>query len=225
VIPLLQRCAPAHLFLILNSFCLDCYLHSDNPPTLDPRSTFLHNPPNVLETPSLPDVSECSHENTWGEAAVGRHDGSPDPVQHDRTESVSDASQCVSVVGGVVRDLSLSANSSVSTPSSPSLDDESANHTSISPSSSNTTARESVNGSMPGQLPSLAPSSTRTPHAGPNVQAVAPTHLPNGQYMCPRCPRKFLGLAKARYEPSTLDLMSDINKYQQSSCSDISTCL
>jgi hypothetical protein len=27
---------------ILNSFCLDCYLQSDNPPTLDPRSIFSH---------------------------------------------------------------------------------------------------------------------------------------------------------------------------------------
>jgi hypothetical protein len=32
--------------------------------------------------------------------------------------------------------------------------------------------------------------------------------------MCPRCPRKFPGLAKARYELSIPDLMSDINKHE-----------
>lgn len=164
---------------------------------MDPRSAFLDNLHNVLVLPLSGDLAECSHENTLGDAATACHLDNPDPVQRDRTESVSDASQCVSVVGGVVRDLSFSANSSVSTPSSPSLDDESPNHTCVPPSSSNTTAQESANGSMLGQLTSPVPSSPRILHAGPIVQAVAPIHLPNGQYMCPRCPRKFPGLAKA----------------------------
>ncbi|KAF8859558.1 hypothetical protein BDZ45DRAFT_742370 [Acephala macrosclerotiorum] len=68
---------------------------SDNPPTVAPQSVLLHKPHYELNTPALKDVSKCSSDETWGEAAVERYDASPDFVRSDREESVSDASQYV----------------------------------------------------------------------------------------------------------------------------------
>ncbi len=167
---------------------------------MDPRSTLLYNPPHVLETPSLNDVSKCSSSDaTWGEAAVERHDDSPDPVQRDRTESVSDASQHVAG-GGAVRDISFPDYFPVSTISSPLLDDESGSHTSLSPFSLGPTNLETVDGSRPTQIPSTSPPPVS--HAEPSMQDVGPAQMPDSEFMCPHCPRTFNDRAKARFVPS-----------------------
>lgn len=164
---------------------------------MDPRSTLLYNPPHVLDTPSLEDVSKCSFSDaTWGEAAVERHDDSPDPVQRDRTESVSDASQHVAG-GGAVRDISFSDSFPVSTISSPSMDDERGNHTSIFPFSPGPTHIETMDRPISTQLPSTPPS--RVPDAEPSMLTVGPIHMPDGEFMCPQCPRTFNEQGKARF--------------------------
>jgi hypothetical protein len=179
---------------ILNSFCRDCYLQSNNnPPTLDPRSD-LHNPPNVLNTPSLIDVSKCSSPdhpvaNTWGEAAVVHHDNSPDLVR-DCTRSVSDASQNDTDESAVCRNSFVPDPPSGSASSS-SLDDESGNHTTTSPQSQSTTPFETMN-----ELASLTPSPRSK--AGLVTQYVVVLPLPNGRFKCPKCPRIFPGLGGAR---------------------------
>ena len=122
-----------------------------------------------------------------------RHDDSPESVHRDRTESVSE-SQIVTG-GGVVRDLFLSdsfPNSPVvSRVSSPSLDDESGYHTTISPSSPGTMAVDD------GNLPDLLP--TPNSNAALGMQGPGPITMSDGNFMCPQCPRTFKGFVKARY--------------------------
>ena len=122
-----------------------------------------------------------------------RHDDSPDPI-HDRLESVSDASQNVADGGGVC-DLSFPNYSPVSIPSSPWLDDEDGNRSSIN--SQTTGSLETMNGSMSSQLSSLTPS-PRVFDDGV-IQPGVPVPMANGGFMCPKCPRTFTGLSKAWY--------------------------
>lgn len=159
---------------------------------MDPRSTLLQPPPNVLETPSLIDESKCSV--TWGEAVVERHEDSPKSVHRDRTELVSE-SQIVTG-GGVVLDLffsdSFPDSPVVSRVSSPSLDDEKGYQTIIPPN-------------LPGPtdfvedrpLSNLLPS--RNPDDAPSMQGPGPISVLDGNFMCPKCPRTFKGFIKARY--------------------------
>jgi hypothetical protein len=195
------------LLQILNSCCGICWSTSDNSSFVDPRSTLLHSQQHELNTPSLNDVSKCLSNvilpnATRGEAAVERHDASTDSVQRDRTESVSDASQYVAG-GCAVRYPSLSDTPLASTVSSPSLDDDSGNHTSISPSPQGSTIFESMNGSMSSRLPSLTPS-PRSFDAGPSIQTVVPqVPLSTGRFTCPSCPRTFAGQIKREFVPAS----------------------
>jgi hypothetical protein len=177
---------------ILNSFCLGCYLQSDTSPTLDPRSDF-HIYINGLTPPSLIDVSRCSSPDvTWGEAAVELHDASPDLV-HDRSKSVSDASQN-DPVESAVREVSFVPDTPSDSASSPSLDDESRNQTSISPESQSTTLSQTPNGLMSSKLASPSLRST----VGLVTNSVVPLSLPNGRFKCPKCPRSFHQQREAR---------------------------
>jgi hypothetical protein len=91
------RCGglPACSAPILNSFCLECYLHQDSFPTIDPRSTF-YPVSNVLETPSLIDGSGSpSIDEAQGAAA----DVSTDPHQSDPGETVSESQLAVTDEG------------------------------------------------------------------------------------------------------------------------------
>jgi hypothetical protein len=164
---------------------------------VDPQSTLLHNPTNVLETPSLKDVSECTfHDVSRGEAAVERHAAvptrvnamapswSPIPVKH-----VAD--------GGVVRDSPLITTSLGLSFSSPSLGDERESHTSISPYSQPTVSPESGDLPASDQRSSMIPAHY-TPPAGISDMFAVPIQLPNGRFSCPQCPRKFSSFAKAR---------------------------
>lgn len=161
---------------------------------MDPRSLLLPNPPHVLETPSLNDDSKCpSPDRTWGEAAVERHDASPDPVQRDRTGSVSDASQNVAG-GGVARDDFFSDSSPVSGISSPLLDDESGNNTSISPISQGSAVLAPAGTGAA----SVFVAAANLSNVAPGIASVGPILTPDGQYMCPQCPRIFDGFLKAR---------------------------
>jgi len=147
---------------------------------LDPRST-LYKPSNVLGQPSLIDVSECSSpDGTRGEAAVELHDDSPSTVQRDRTELVSDASQYVAEEG-MVRDHSLSADSLNTQLSDPSLDDESGDHTSISPLSQ----------------PTASSQSSTSESQFEQLEDASLTKLPDGTFKCPKCPRTYPERRKA----------------------------
>jgi hypothetical protein len=166
---------------------------------VDPQSTLLHNLSNVLETPSLKGVSECtSHDVSRGEAAAERHDAAPARVNAMAPNWSPIPAKHVAD-GGVVRDSSFATTSSVSSSSSPSLDQESENHT---PPSSQAAAS-----SKPGHVPRPEqPSLLILPHctsaagvSGVNDMAAVPIPLPNGHFSCPRCPRNFSGFAKARY--------------------------
>ncbi|TVY31737.1 hypothetical protein LSUB1_G008378, partial [Lachnellula subtilissima] len=161
--------------------------------TLDPRSA-LYNPPDVLKPPSLIDVSECSSsDGTRGEAAVELHDDSLNAVQHDRTELVSEASQHVAEEG-MVLDPSLSAEFSNPVLPSPSVDDESGNHTSISPASQTEISSESMNGLVPSPCQSMSSASRVSWTVTENIAYIT---LPDGTFKCPKCPRTFREERKA----------------------------
>jgi hypothetical protein len=170
---------------------------------VDPQSTLLHNLSNVLEAPSLKDVSECtSHDVSRGEAAVERHDAAPTRVNA-MAPSWSPIPGKYVADGGVVRDSSFTTTSSSTASSSPSLDEESENHT--SPSSQAAASSEPGHVSPPNQ-----PSSFDPPHCipagGDNGMADVPLSLPTGRFSCPQCPRKFSGFAKARYGGKVLHI-------------------
>ncbi|KAH6690264.1 hypothetical protein BKA61DRAFT_287594 [Leptodontidium sp. MPI-SDFR-AT-0119] len=100
--------------------------------------------------------------------------------------------------GGVVRNIFLSDSSPnsrmISRVSSPSLDDETRYHTSIPPYSPRPTNLD-LDGSIPTQLPSLSPA--RGSNAAPSMHGPGPISMPNGEFMCPQCPRTFDGFVKA----------------------------
>lgn len=98
----------------------------------------------------------------------------------------------------VVRDSLLSTSSHVSSSSSPSLDDESENNTSISPFSQPTASSES-RGLPASDQRSAMISAQCTPPAGTNDMLAVPIPLPNGHFSCPYCPRKFSQLSKASH--------------------------
>ena len=156
---------------------------------MDPRSTLLQPPPNVLETPSLIDESRSSY--TWGETAVELHGSNPD--YRDCTELVSE-SQIVTG-GGVVRDVFLSdsvpSSPVVSRVSSPSLDDESGYHTTISRNWPGPRAIDD------GFLRNLLP--YRIPTAALGMQGPGPILMSDRKFICPRCPRTFKEFVKTRY--------------------------
>ncbi|KAH7364676.1 hypothetical protein BKA65DRAFT_143063 [Rhexocercosporidium sp. MPI-PUGE-AT-0058] len=122
-----------------------------------------------------------------------RHDDSPNPVQRDRTEMVSESQ--IITGGGVMRNDFLSDFSPnsrvVSRFSSPSFDDGSGYHTSTSTHSPSLV----LDGSIPTQLASLSPA--RGLNATPSMHGPGPISMPNGEFMCPQCPRKFDGFVKA----------------------------
>jgi hypothetical protein len=126
---------------------------------------------------------------------VERHNDSTDSIR-DCIESVSDASQYVTDGGGV-HDLPFPDYFHVSRSSSPLLDDEDGINTSITPYSQTTGFIEIMSGSMSSQLSSLSPP-PRLCDAGV-IQPVAPLLMPNGDFQCPKCPRKFRKFIKARY--------------------------
>ena len=171
---------------------------------MDPQLTLLHNPPHVLGTPSLEDESECpSQDVTRGEAAVERHDAAPTWVNA-MAPSRSPMQANYVADGGVVQNSSMTATSSGSSFSSPLMDDESENWTSISPFSQAMISAEPNAASKPGIGSSWSP--TERSHEHPdlprNGMVVVPISLPDGRSGCPRCPRKFLSFARARYEPN-----------------------
>jgi hypothetical protein len=195
---------------ILNKFCLYCYIQSDNLPSVHPRSTLLCNPHYELITLNLNDVSECPvdislNDVSRGEAAV---EGSTDSAQRDRTESVSDASQYVAG-DSAMQNPYLSETSVASSSSTPSLDDESRNHTSLSPSPQASTISASMNGLMSSRLPSLT-LSPRTHDADRSISVVVSQPPSNGKFTCPNCPRTFTGQAKARF---ALDFIGYLSRY------------
>jgi hypothetical protein len=177
---------------------------------VDPQSTLLHNLTNVLETPSLKDVSECTfHDVSRGEAAVERHDAAP--IRVNAMALSWSPMQARRVTDGgvltVVRDSLTSTSSHVSSSSSPSLDDESENNTSISPFSQPTASSES-RGLPASDQRSAMISAQCTPPAGTNDMLAVPIPLPNGHFSCPYCPRKFSQLSKARYGSRALHIKS-----------------
>lgn len=135
------------------------------------------------------------------------HDDSPNSFQRDRTESVSDASQHVAEEG-IVRDLSLSAESSNPDLPSPSVDDGSGNHTSISPASQTEISPESMN--VPLSSPSqFMRSVSRLPPT--DTENITHISLPDGTFKCPKCPRTFREEGKARH---VLDRIFMVRKEQ-----------
>jgi hypothetical protein len=77
---------------VLNkTFCIDCYIRSEQPQTVDPRAIFHSSSNHVPNTPSLIDVSE-QHHQVREEAAVERHDDSPNSI-HDGAALVFDTRQ------------------------------------------------------------------------------------------------------------------------------------
>lgn len=161
---------------------------------MDPQSTLLHHSSDVLRTPTLIDVSEyaspgASDESRGEPIRVNAMAPSWSPITAKR---VAD--------GGVMCDFSLPTCSSGSSFSSPLLDDESGNHTSISPVSQ-ATASFQARHHRPGSdhsSPLISPHPL--PPAADNSRAVVPLPLPDGQFSCPHCPRKFSSFGKARYE-------------------------
>lgn len=133
------------------------------------------------------------------------HDDSPDPVQRDRTESASDASQHVtdeSVVPDFFSDSS--ANTSISSFSSPLLQHQRRNQSFLTSSHSSPASNmASMNGSVSSQLESSIPIhqtfDAAQPQPPPIPQQIVLTALPNSRYGCPRCPRTFSNLKKAEY--------------------------
>jgi hypothetical protein len=191
---------------ILNSFCRDCYLTSYNSPTLDPRSLFVHNPHYELNTPSLNDVSEDTIVVSREEAAVERHDASTNSVQRNRTELVFDASQRVTDGGGVLYDMpTIPARSSISSTSeslasvtsTPSLDVEGRNYTPISSTSPDTMDVLTETQLSSGQIAGAA-GPRQNCAASPSTSFAGPFALPDGKFMCSRCPREFKSQEKAR---------------------------
>ena len=167
--------------------CSVCYIQENNPPTVDPR-TVTNSSNHGLNTPSLIDVSESF--STRGEAAVELHDDSPNLV-YDCASLVSDASQSVADECAV-RFPFDSGPSPVSHVSSPSVDDESGNHTSISPFSPLTATPEPSAGMY--SIPSPGPQ-PRSPSMG-FLPLVA---VPPRPYNFPQCPRTFSSQFQARY--------------------------
>jgi hypothetical protein len=112
--------------------------------------------------------------------------------------------------GGVVRNNSKTANSPKSLGSSfssPLLDDESGNHTSLSPFSQATTISASSHGPTQARGSPVDP---RNPNrvAGPSGMVAVPTLLPHGRFSCPQCPRKFWKSTEARYRHKIFTLGS-----------------
>ena len=121
-----------------------------------------------------------------------RHEVSTD-WDHDRSKSVSDASQNDTDESAVRKFFFVSDLPSGSV-SSPSLDDESGNHTTVSPESQSMAPLETPNGSMSSKL---ASPSLRS-EAGLVTQPAIPLPLPNGRFGCPKCPRIFPRSVDAR---------------------------
>jgi hypothetical protein len=169
---------------------------------VDPQSTLLYKLPNVLETPSLGDVSECASQDVArGEAAVERHDAAPirfNATAPDRSPILANHV----TDGGAEQYSPIPTISSGSSLSIPVLDDESGNHTSVSPFSRATTSSEPRQGSTTCEGSTLNPPCPE-PAAGLNHVLAVPIHLPDGHFSCPQCPRKFPSLAKARYGRKT----------------------
>jgi hypothetical protein len=166
---------------------------------VDPREVVLYNLPDELETPSLKDVSECTfHDVSRGEAAAERRDAAP--ARGAMVPSWSPIPAKHVAGGGVVRDTPLIPTSLGSEFSSPSLDDESefSNHTSISPFSQPIASSKPRPESPPDRR-SLSIPAHPIPPADINNVILVPLPLPNGHFSCPHCPRKFSGLARARY--------------------------
>jgi len=168
------------LFQILHDFCLHCYLALDNPPTLAPQSILFRKPHYELNTPFLKDVSKSSlSDETWGEAAVERHDTSPDLVRSDREESVSDASQYVAD-GCAARYHFLCSLKS--------------------PSPQGSTISESINASSSSQPAFTPPPQNSDASSSPLIVAPrAQVPLTTRQFTCPDCPRTFAGHAKLSF--------------------------
>ncbi len=181
------------------TFCWHCYLRTNCQITVDPREVVLQNLPDGLDIPSLKDVSECTfHDVPRGEAAAERRDAAPARGAMAPSWSPILAKH---VAGRVeARDSPLTTTSLGSEFSSPSLDDESepSNHTSISPFS------QPIPSSKPRPEPppdrrSLSIPAHPIPPADTSNVILVPLPLPNGQFSCPHCPRKFTGFARARY--------------------------
>jgi hypothetical protein len=189
---------------------------------VDPQSTLLHNSNNVLETPSLKDVSECtSHDVPRGEAAVERHDAAPTRVNAMATSCSPITAKHVADEGSV-RDSPETLFSFASSISSPSLDNESTN-SSISSFSQQTASPESGDAPASDQR-----SATILPHCTPpvgiNNMLAVPRSPSNSRFSCPQCPRKFSTLVKARYGKFLRMELVILTFPSQSSLSKLSAC-
>lgn len=176
---------------------------------MDPQFLSVHHTNDELNSHSLKDVSEGVIPR--GVAAVEPHDDSPDSVQRNRTESISE-SQDVAVESAFhlcspLQSLQLSASptptasSSTSPFTSPSLDDESGDQTSISPESITSPDFDMNDASAPDQVQFSAPQPYPTNNLV-SAQTDASIRLPAGYFPCPLCPRTFKDAAKARYDTS-----------------------
>lgn len=132
------------------------------------------------------------------------HDDSSDPVQRNRTESVSDTSQYVtdeSVVPDFFSDSS--ANTSISDLSGPSLEHQSRDRSFSAPLHPNPSSNfESINESMSRQLTSSIPinqtfDAPPAPSPPPLPLSTGSISLPNSHFSCPRYPRTFPDARKA----------------------------
>lgn len=127
-----------------------------------------------------------------------RHDDSPDLVNRDRAESVSDASQYATDGGAVCSQISQLSNlfSAPDCSSSPSECYRSVTKTTVLPQTPAPaspivrTASSQIQTLDSEQVANLSVTDTTT--------RTYPSSLPNGLFKCPKCPRVFRTLQKAR---------------------------
>ncbi|KUJ18552.1 uncharacterized protein LY89DRAFT_499004 [Mollisia scopiformis] len=92
----------------------------------------------------------------------------------------------------------LITESSDSVNSSPSLDTESRDPTPMSSISPDAMNLDIVDAPIPNQIPGLMVISRQHSGSTPSMHTVEPLALPDDKFMCPRCPREFKSLARAR---------------------------